>query len=216
MAIGCVFTLAGYFLATLSAGGFNPQNTSAQNNTKQVIDEIVCRKLRVINPDGKTVAILADDAGGVLYIYNKRGKKVLDVNSIFGGGELGIFNGAGKRVIVINTLFDDGGMAIFNGAGKRAFSVYSDEEVGGELGIYNKDDTEVFAVRVTHEGNHTLLLKGKHEKEINRGKIRLYPEGLLVFNKQGTNVLQVGVDNKDGGILETSDKLGNRTGRLPR
>ena len=138
MAIGCVFTLAGYFLAILGTGGVNPQNASAQAGDKQVIDEIVCRKLRIVNPDGKTMAILADDAGGVLYIYNQRGKKVLDVNSIFGGGELGIFNGAGKRVIVTNTLFGDGGLAIFNGAGKRAFSVYTDKEVGGELSIYNR------------------------------------------------------------------------------
>ena len=80
----------------------------------------------------------------------------------------------------------------------------------------NKDDTEVFAVRATREGNHTLLLRGKREKGINRGKIRLYPEGLVVFNKDGASVLQVGIDNKGAGILETSDKSGNRTGRLPR
>ena len=75
MAIGCVFTLAGYFLAILGTGGVNPQNASAQASDKQIIDEIVCRKLRVVNPEDKTVALLADNAGGVLYIYNAAGKK---------------------------------------------------------------------------------------------------------------------------------------------
>ena len=81
MAIGCVFTLAGYFLATLGAGGFNPQNATAQDNTKQVIDEIVCRKIRVVNADGRTIAVLEasamsqDMSAFTLYYYLKKGDR---------------------------------------------------------------------------------------------------------------------------------------------
>ena len=58
MAIGCVFTLADYFLATLGTGGFNSQNASTQAGDKQVIDEIVTRKIRVVNDAGETVVVI--------------------------------------------------------------------------------------------------------------------------------------------------------------
>ena len=51
MLIGSLFTLAGYFFASL--GGSALQDTHAQQNGKQVIDEIVCKQIKVVNSFGK-------------------------------------------------------------------------------------------------------------------------------------------------------------------
>ena len=70
MALGGTFTLIGYTLATLN------NEVTAQSETT-VVDEIVCRKLRVVDAQDRTVAVLAtDDIYDVLSIYSKQGHKV--------------------------------------------------------------------------------------------------------------------------------------------
>ena len=104
MAIGCAFTLAGYFLAILGTGGFNSQNASAQDNTKQIIDEIITRKIRVVNNAGETVVVIdgGREGGGGISVYNK-------ADSFFNTR-----NYAGNPVVSINT-FKNGGSVSVNG-----------------------------------------------------------------------------------------------------
>ncbi len=52
MLIGCLFTIAGYIIASL--GG---DTTHAQQN-EQVIDKIVCREIKIVNNTGKPLLLL--------------------------------------------------------------------------------------------------------------------------------------------------------------
>ena len=61
MLIGSLFTLAGYFLATLTTN--QPPNAHAQDNTTKVFDKIVCKELEVVNDKGERLAKLSDSGG---------------------------------------------------------------------------------------------------------------------------------------------------------
>ncbi len=56
MFIGCIFTLVGYFLASLT--NHQPLTAHGQENTNSVIDEIVCKKIKVVNSFGTTMAVI--------------------------------------------------------------------------------------------------------------------------------------------------------------
>ena len=74
MFIGCLFTIAGYILASL--GG---DTTHAQQN-EQVIDKIVCRELEVVNKEGISVFdIKAGEGGGVVRVKNSDGISVVNL-----------------------------------------------------------------------------------------------------------------------------------------
>ena len=159
MGLGCVFTLAGYFLATLGAGGINLQTASAQDTEKQVIDEIVCRKLKVVNSDGVTVGRLEAFHTGAagLVLYNKEGKQVFWVSSSGEGSTLSMFNKNGERTLWIWSSDVGGGhIAVYNNAETRIFGVSGfdvvDDEFdvgGGILKLY------------TSEGDSLIKMNGK-------------------------------------------------------
>ena len=193
MAIGRSIHISGLHLRNSGGRGFNPQNVSAQDNTKQVIDEIVCRKIKVVNAKGKTVAILEDSGvvgGGNLSIYNGAGKRVIYTGAqvLFGNGFLDIYNKAGQEVVTANALFDG----------------------SGSLAIYNSEENIFFVVEINENKEGLVSFIGKN------GEIQLSKGFMSFFNKTGANVLQAGIGNKSGGILVTRDKFGNEIGHLPR
>ena len=80
MFIGCLFTIAGYIIASLGGGA-----THAQQD-EQVIDKIVCRQLEVVNKEGKAVAdIRATEDGGTIGVSNAAGKVVINISATEGG-----------------------------------------------------------------------------------------------------------------------------------
>lgn len=156
MAIGCVFTLAGYFLAILGTGGINLQNASAQDKTKQVIDEIVCRKLKVVNPDGKTVAILEVDpfskSRGMLTLsgFSRRfpDSQRLWFTTMLSPGSINLYQGSGldrnKRntttnttTISINSLYIAGDENAIQ-LSENHISIFNKDENVFQAGIHNK------------------------------------------------------------------------------
>ena len=84
MFIGCLFTIAGYILASL--GGIT---THAQKD-EQVIDKIVCKRLEVVNEEGTTAAfIVATEDGGGIGIVNSAGKRSVGIRATKeGNGEI--------------------------------------------------------------------------------------------------------------------------------
>ena len=67
MALGCLFTIIGYILASLSG---NPVDAQSQENKSEptVIDEIVCRSLKVVDENGKTLVAISEHPIGRGYI----------------------------------------------------------------------------------------------------------------------------------------------------
>ena len=129
MCIGCLFTILGYILASL--GGIT---THAQQE-KQVLDEIVCRHLKVVNKEGTTVAgILAtEDGNGDITVYNKAGKGVVSITTTFENGGLVVKNAEGNGAAVIHATTGGGRMSVANAASHIVVRIGADKDGNGEI-----------------------------------------------------------------------------------
>ncbi len=133
MFIGCLFTIAGYIIASL--GGIT---THAQKD-EQVFDEIVCRKLKVVNKKGQTVArISADEGTGVIEVFNAVGEFVAGLGAAEEGNAIMVFcNAAGKQVVAIGATEEGNGvMEVFNAAEKSVVFLTANEDGDGEIQTY--------------------------------------------------------------------------------
>ena len=146
MAIGCLFTLAGYFFATLGAGEFIPQNASAQADGKQVVDEIFCRGLWIVNAEGKIVASLVaeDREGGALSISNEIGNPVAVLSAIDEGGSLSIANKIGTPAVGLMAEDEGGSLNIFGSNRSKSGARLSANKNGGVLTIKYKGRSKNF------------------------------------------------------------------------
>lgn len=235
MAIGCVFTLAGYFLATLGSGGFNLQTTSGQDNTKQVIDEIVCRKLKIVNDQGNTVVSLEPVVnGGSLEIYNDAGKDVVRAGTLFDGhGNLKIYD---KEGIPVSGMFADntGGsisiLKIINERVKEVATLNGNEIVcrklrvvnpkgktiailgesltgsGGYLYINNINDKLIAGIGVSHRNSGVLSIRNKNGVPIAGLSASVLEGGLLTLrNKNQEPIVYLSEDENGNGVIKTYD-----------
>lgn len=232
MAIGCVFTLAGYFLATLGAGGFNLQIAFGQDNTKRVTDEIVCRKLKIVNEQSNTVVSLEPVVnGGSLFIYNDAGKIIVDAGALFdGNGNLQISD---KDGIPASGMFadDTGGsisiLKILNERVKAVATLSGDEIVcrklrvvnpngktlailgesltgrGGYLYINNIDDKLVAGIGVSHRNSGILSIRNKNGKPIAALSASVVDGALLTLrNKNGEPFAYMSEDENGNGVIK--------------
>ena len=98
MALGSILTIAGYLLATLTS------DVTAQSETDKseplIVDEIVCRKLRVVDENDKTrVEIGAHFLAGYMHFKTSDGAKAKisafkRFYDILGGDTDGLYMGA--------------------------------------------------------------------------------------------------------------------------
>ena len=167
MLIGCLFTIAGYIIASL--GG---DTTHAQQN-EQVIDKIVCRELEVVNKDGKRVVAIgqlwkAAAYGGVVEVYDRKGKRHVQIVAAEGSGSMTVYSENRKEVATIRADSNGGGMSIMdedgfvfvsggkvsigNDAGKKVVGM-GVSETGGAVTVRNKDEKVVANMGVTESGD---------------------------------------------------------------
>ena len=214
MAIGCVFTLAGYFLATLGAGGFNPQNATAQDNTKQVIDEIITRKLKVVNSEGKTIAILGESlngSGGYLYINNTNDKLVAGIGvSHRNSGFLSIRNKNGKPIAALSASVVDGALLTLRNKNGESFAYLSEDKNGnGALSIFNKTSGSRVGCDFDKNGDGRMFITNKSGKVVAAlGAIDEHGS-LVIGNKEGDPLMGYNFNkNGDGRLF-----IGNKSGK---
>ena len=170
MLIGCLFTIAGYIIASLGGG----DTTHAQQD-EQVLGKIVCRQLEVVNIEGTPVArIYADENGGVIDVRNAAGKQsVVNVacKDGKGTGNISVFNTVGKRVVSVDAdFFGNGSIEVRNAAGKLGANIYATDFVGTQMGggisVYNAAEKSVVGIWADKDGNGTIeTLKGNEVGE---------------------------------------------------
>ena len=129
MFIGCLFTIAGYILASLGGA------THAQQN-EQVIDKIVCKQLEVVNKAGKRVVnVWTNEIGksGVIDIFNTEGKRVASIGATEDGGGIAVFNTEEKVVVEIGANEHGGIMGVLNNAGNGGVAIGATEDGKGYI-----------------------------------------------------------------------------------
>ena len=165
MLIGCLFTIAGYIIASLGGG----DTTHAQQD-EQVLGKIVCRQLEVVNIEGTPVArIYADENGGVIDVRNAAGKQAVGIVAQKNGkgtGTITVFNTSGKRVVSVDANFwGNGSITVLNSAANLGADIYADD-FGGAIAVYNAAEKLVAGIWADKDGNGTIkTLKGNEVGE---------------------------------------------------
>ena len=150
MLIGCLFTIAGYILASLGGGA-----THAQQD-EQVLDKIVCRQLEVVNKEGEPVGVIVADEntggivlgvhptagvgidGGFLFVRNILRQEVAVVMAATedGNGVISVLNAVGQEVATIGADEDGGVIVVRNAAGEDAVGMGANKDGDGVIQSY--------------------------------------------------------------------------------
>ena len=155
MCIGCLFTIAGYIIASLGGGA-----THAQQD-EQVLDKIVCKRLEVVNEEGTTVARI-DGFLRDMNFYNPAGKVVASISVGESGGLMSVSNPEGKDAAGIFSVGGEFGgiIQVYDSRGKLAADIYSDEN-GGGIEVLNSAGKDVVTLTATEDGNGEIQTYNK-------------------------------------------------------
>ncbi len=139
MLIGSLFTLAGYFLATV----INTQTPNAHAQEKNnVFDKIVCKELEVVNDTGKKLLRMGETfaGGGFILVYNKEEMAIAGMDSIDnGGGTIVVGTKEGKVTVAMRATTPIGGggdIEVNNFDGSRGATISVDAG-GGIIQVYD-------------------------------------------------------------------------------
>ena len=133
MALGGLFTISGFLLATIMG------DVGAQDQHTSVEDEVVCRRLKIVDSEGKTgVRLLIDEYGGVVAVHDKDGK---------GQAQLAI----GEYGGVVSAHNKDG-----NSQAQLAIDKY-----GGVMSIFNKGNGNAVQAGVSDTGEGVIKTMDK-------------------------------------------------------
>ena len=228
MGFGALIVLIGYSLGTNQSDNVNAQTESS------IVEEIVCRQLKVVDEQGKTVAFLGKkendfDFRHVLNIYNTKGKTVFSagttifkeddtkggsaVNNISGdSGTVFVLDRDGKTSIALMTNALGGNVSV-SGPDDKTKAHLMTNALGGRISVSGPDDkTEVRLSAYEDDGKVEVKKQDGGSSQLFTNE---YGGGLAIFNKTGENVGQFSVGDRGGGVITTRDKHGYRTGSVP-
>ena len=175
MLIGCLFTIAGYILASL--GGVA---THAQQN-EQVIDKVICRELQVVNKDGKRGVILftTRNGNGVMGVFNNAGEEVAILTADQHGGVMEFHSNTGNKIGVIGASEVGGVMGVLNNAQKRTAGFAVDGDGNGVMEVFNNAGMGVVGIGSFEHGGVMEVLNIAGE-----------PTVRIITTEKGNGVIQ--------------------------
>ena len=96
MALGCLFTIIGYIIASLG-GDVNVQ-AQGDKSDPTIVDEIVCRKLKVVNANGQPLVVINTDyIGGLISIKGADGTSSVLIGTLPKGGFMRVVGADGGK-----------------------------------------------------------------------------------------------------------------------
>ena len=196
MALGCVFTLIGYTLATLTT------TTTAQIEdlvSEVTYDKITCKELLITDGEGDNKIIINPLT---ITVTSQYWETTINPHSISIKG------------VAYNAYLADGGIS-FLSKDDKSRATLSILGGGGSIQITDKNGTIVGRMEVGEKGGGLIKLNDQHNKSAIQLNFGDDGGHISFFNKGGENVLQAGVNEGGGGTINTNDKHGYRTGRLP-
>ena len=154
----------------LSKDGWKPEalkdGIKKQPQTKDsVVDEIVVRKLRVVDAQGNTVAVLgkqsfSSDESSILEVYDMEGDTVLSLAQDSDGGRIAVV-GKEKRLVGLN-IDDAGGRISVFGKGGGVANLHIDDGAGGAVAVFGEDGKGSVGLRINDAGGLVSVL-GKRQ-----------------------------------------------------
>ena len=210
MCIGCLFTIAGYILASLGGG-----DTTHAQQKEQVIDKIVCRELEVVNKKGKRIIYMGDFVkdGGWMQIYNGEGYPIVTINPDLGSGRVSVRNKKGKTLVDIKDFYpltgSGGSIELYNKHGLSDVQIVSQGSGGvvsvlqnkdhGKGGVFLSTSPRVFGggyVAIT-DNNGNPVVRMYQNREHGIGGV------VSILDQNKKSVIEMFVDEMGNGTIQT-------------
>ena len=179
-----------------------PSNGSTQTRPQtksSVIDEISVRKLRVVDAQGKTVAVLGKQVFpsgeiGILEVHDTEGNTVLSLAQDSDGGRIAV---TGKDRGMVGLRVDDaGGRVSVIGKDGGVADLHIDGGAGGAVSVWGEDGKGAVGLGINDTGGRVSVI----------GKDGVSKAGLVIDNA-GAVVSVHGKDMK-GAVLTVTDTGG--------
>ena len=231
MALGSILTIAGYLLATLTS------DVTAQSETDKseplFVNEIVCRKLRVVGPRDKTrVEIGPVSDGGYMDFKTFDGAKAIRISAFlrvnamtfWGGDKTGLFMSADSDGGGLRTFGAGGsggvsmgeGVAVWDKNGKRHVVIGSSRN-GGYMDVRHASGKKVVAIGVSGANEVGFVSAWSKGEEVAVLSAREHGGRLYIYSNK--NILNsfpidsprvvIGTSEKGDGFINTVGTINN-------
>ncbi len=211
MVIGALISFTAYIIGCVS----HTENIQAQaigekviqTTAQQVSDEIVTRKIRVVNAEGETIVTVGEIGGnGSILVNNKEGKRNVAIGSV-GGGWLSIHPDDGGLGAIIRTTGNTPIMEFLNGS--ETILLIGAGEDGGIVRTSNNAGQMVALMGADEEGG--IMANLNNAGEI-LGSISFNEYGgvMETYNNAGQVVTAMGSNQNGSGVVQISNNKGER------
>ena len=156
MGIGAFITLISWTLAEMHNASVN-----AQNAGPLVVDEIVCRKLQVVDEQGNNKVVLSTAfGGGTVIVWDEEGKGAAILNTNNEGGVLSVY-GKDKGVVQLSINEYGGLVNVSSKDDNKGGVILGTDLHGGGVAIYNSNAQQVGEFSVHTGGGGWIKTKDK-------------------------------------------------------
>ena len=156
MGIGVFITLISWTLAEMHSASVN-----AQNAGPLVVDEIVCRKLQVVDEQGNNKVVLSTAfGGGTVIVWDEEGKGAAILNTNNEGGVLSVY-GKDKGVVQLSINEYGGLVNVSSKDDNKGGVILGTDPHGGGVAIYNSNAQQVGEFSVHSGGGGLIKTKDK-------------------------------------------------------
>ena len=92
-------------------------------------DEITCRRLRVVDEQGKpAITLQSIEGNNYVLVYDKQGEKAINLSSIVeGGNRVTVYDEQGETVITLSSIKGSNSVTVYDKQGEPAITLQSIE-----------------------------------------------------------------------------------------
>ena len=149
--LGAVIMLVG-----LGLGAIVSPPLIAQRN--DVLDEIRCSSLTVVDKRGEPVVVIAsNEEGNGMILYDQAGKDAAILHTKADGTTLSIYRPGGTRAASLVSNEDGGGLGLFDNEGEVAINAQVADKFGRFVQVYNAEGEGVITLGAFEEFDSNLI-----------------------------------------------------------
>ena len=202
MGVGFLFASMGYMLANYQ-NAVNAQDPPIQ---PQVIDQVICRRLRIVDTHGRTVLELhgRNEHGGQIGVYSQDGRQLFAAGADAMGGIVVVQGNEPNHIAVMAMNRHGGHVSV--GGGERSGAGLRTNERGGQLIIAESGGQEVVFLGVDEDSGGSIEVFGKSEDGMSGLGINESGGFVVASGTDGESSVGMFIDDEEGGIVRATGK----------
>lgn len=181
----------------------------ARANNNNVIDNIVCKEVTIVNDEGKTILTLGNTGGhGSILVNDKEGKRIVGVGNL--GGGFMVMNGDGDGTLFIRTNNNIPSIEFLNNIGTSIYIGGTDKD-NSMVAVYSKTGDLIANISSTEEGGLFSLYNNIGNIVAGLAAVSNGNGGLVIFDKEENTLATIETSKDGGGVLSLFNKSNTKT-----